>query len=57
VPKFRTDDEQWLATYQAELIRDAAIRKLDRTKIEIDKKLARSMSNGRRPAICCPWQP
>lgn len=57
MPKFRTDDEQWLATYQAELIRDAAIRKLDRTKIEIDKKLARSMSNGRRPAICCPWQP
>ncbi len=30
---------EWLAAYKAELMRrDAAIRKLDRTKIEIDKQ-------------------
>jgi hypothetical protein len=39
LPKSRTADEQWLADYGAELMRrDAAIRKLDRTKIEIDKQ-------------------
>jgi site-specific DNA-methyltransferase (cytosine-N4-specific) len=32
-------DREWLAAYKAELVRrDAAIRSLDRTKVEIDKK-------------------
>jgi DNA methylase len=38
-PKISDRDEQWLAGYREELLRrDAAIRKLDRTKIEIDKQ-------------------
>jgi DNA modification methylase len=43
MPKSKTQitksDEQWLAAFQADLMRrDAAIRKLDRTKVEIDKQ-------------------
>jgi hypothetical protein len=38
-PKSQTADEQWLAAFQADLMRrDAAIQKLDRTKVEIDKQ-------------------
>ena len=38
-PKISDRDKQWLAGHGAELKRrDAAIRKLDRTKIEIDKE-------------------
>ena len=45
----KTADEQWLAAYKAKLMpRDAAIRRLDRTKVEIDKQ-ARALKRMLRP--------
>jgi DNA modification methylase len=39
MPKPKPADREWLAAYKAELMcRDAAIQRLDRTKVEIDKQ-------------------
>ena len=59
----KSKDREWLATHKAELMRrDAAIRKLDRTKIEIDKQAraldvewAEEYVHHRPRLIAIPW--